>query len=582
MLPLEEFHGERHEERMEAARRRIPLLTEDWNNLQEYDPGMTLVELLSWLTAVQRKSMEEISADSENRLCSLLGVPALHARGARALLEIGPTERPVRLPRGVKWRAGELVFENDSPLLVTRTRLTALRGRGGEDFRPDGAEGRAFPLFGEAPGQGDWFELVFDPPLPDGEAVSLAFDCPPPAGRVRNPVPEDGDFCPLAQIEWRAWGAEGWGAAEMERDDTRGFLFSGLLRLRTAVRGAARLRCVLAGGGYDFPPRAASAAYPALEVEQRDTICRFETVTAGALRAGRGTLNSAEALYGETQCYRRSGKFWRPCAALLTPDGLGGIVRVDAPWDAALGEGEPELLAVSFDGRRPGPADGAGRSGQTLALPEKGVEHEGFAVLVGEGEAFSFWEQTADFYGCGAGDRVCRLEGGRVCFGDGEYGMAPPRGTGNIRVAALALTRGAASNLRPGRIGPPEDGPYAGLRARQLTAAAGGRDEETRGHRRARCAALFTALDRAVTAGDYEALARSAPGLLIEDARVLPNRAFADGKAEPRPGTVTVLVRGAGGDGAAEGYVENIRRRLERRRLAGTRVEVCWRKEERT
>lgn len=570
MLSLEKFSRESHGERMETVRRRIPFLTGAWNNLQEYDPGMTLAELLSWLTSVQRRSMEEVSWESEARFLTLLGVPPKHAQGARALLEVrSPT--PVHLPAGVKWRAGDLVFENAEPAFLPAARLVELRRHDGGCVRADALdEGRVFALLGEVPRPGDWFELVFDAPLPEGESVSLAFSLPLPEGLRRNPVEDAWGFTPLASLRWQGYDGAVEREIAVERDETHALLFSGRLRLRPSG-GVRVLRATLERGAYDLPPKVDAIAFPALAVEQRDTICASELVTAHALRASRGELHSQLALRGETRCYRRRADAWRPCAAALTPEEARGAVRVEVPW-AAEGDG-PELLAVSFDpARLPAPGDGNHCSGQTLALDLPGTEYTGFSLLVGEGEDFFLWDKAEDLYGCGSGDRRYRLDVAerRVLFGDGAHGTVPVRGRGNIRVAAMALTRGAASNLRPGQIDRAEGEGYGELRVRQLGPAAGGRDEESREERRARCARLETELIRAVTAADYESLALCTPGLLLCGARVLPGREQA--------GTITVAVRGAGqaGERMPDGYGENIRRWLDRYRLAGTRVAVCW------
>ncbi len=581
MLPLERFQGETHDQRMEAARRRIPLLTEDWTNLQEYDPGMTLLELFSWLVKVQRQTMEVVSEDSEARFLSLLGAPPLHARGARALLALDAGGTAARLPAGVKFRAGGMVFENRAPVALSGARLTELRTSGGAALAAgDLGEGHALALFGDRPGPGDWFELSFDGPLP--EQVGLAFDLPLSEGVVRTPIPEGAAVYPLARLRWQCWDGAGWWDAAAEEDGTWGLLCSGLVRLRLGAPGADRLRAVLETGGYDLPPRARAVACPAVEVEQRDTLCCRETVTAGDLRAGKGALHSFLALVGRTQCYRRDGESWRPCAARVTPDWAAGMAAVAVDWPPALEDGEPELLAVSWDDDRcPPPADGAGWSGQTLDLPGPGVEYGSAALLVGAGEGFSLWPAAEDLYGCGPEDRAFRLDGtaGRIFFGDGVHGGIPPAGTENLRVAGLALTRGGASNLRPGQIGPPPEGAYAALGVRQLTEARGGRDEETHAARKRRCAGADRAGLRAVTAGDYERLALSTPGLILESVKVLPNCVKESGRVRACPGVVTVVIRGSGGADAAAGYVENVRRRLEPCRLAGTQVRVEWEEE---
>lgn len=578
MLPMERFPQETHAQRMETVRRRVPLLTEDWNDFQPGDPGVTLAELLSWRVGLQRQAMEKVAPASEARLMTLLGVPPRHARGSRALLEPAAPPRPLGLPAGVKWRAGDVVFENPAPLLLPAARLTELRFPSAPAEEP-GSLGpdRSAALFGETPRPGDWFELVFDAPLPAGAALCLALELAPPDGRIRPPVPAGERLVPLADIRWQA-GGDGWQDVAVERDDTHGLLFSGLLRLRVPGGAATRLRATLTEGEFDLPPRLTGVLFPALEVVQRDTLCRTETVSAGALRAGRGVLRGALALEGDAAFYRRRGEDWVPCEAALAPDETAGLARVTVAWTPEGADGAAELLAVTAARDRcPPPADGQGCSGQVWDWETPGLCRENLALLVGRAGRFSLWTPEEDLYGCGPTDRRFTVDpdGGAVGFGDGRMGAIPPKGGQNLRFAALALTAGAAANLRPDQIGGPAGGLYAGLTVRRSTAAQGGRDEESHAARKARCARPPDEPRRAVTAGDFETLARRAPGLLLDGVEVLPGRVLRDGRLRDEPGTVTVLIRGAGG-GRPAGYLENLRRWLEPRRLAGTRVEVNW------
>ena len=63
-LPAPKLDSRTFDELVREARARIPRFTPEWTNLNDSDPGMTLVKLHAWLT--------------ETILFQLNGVPELH------------------------------------------------------------------------------------------------------------------------------------------------------------------------------------------------------------------------------------------------------------------------------------------------------------------------------------------------------------------------------------------------------------------------------------------------------------------------------------------------------------------------
>jgi len=150
-----------------------------------------------------------------------------------------------------------------------------------------------------------------------------------------------------------------------------------------------------------------------------------------------------------------------------------------------------------------------------------------------------------------------------VVFGDGVFGAAPPLGA-EVRVTYRA-GGGQVGNVPAGAIGTIVDAPALarlGAKVTNPVAATGGADRESIAHAVAHAPAVFRSLGRAVTAADYEALARGFKGV---------------GKVRAVPGgwnRVRLLVAPAGGGNVSDVLEVGLIGFLEDKRMLGHVVEV--------
>ncbi len=588
MLELEKLNDQSFDDIVEKAVKSIARFDTDWNNLQAADPGMTLVDLFAWLKAIQHEYMSVIVPESQRRFLALLGIEQRRGCGSATLVELGGTESVLALPAETKWTAGEMVFENPSTAFVQPARLKQVCFSGGgrtcwadpADF--DGTRiFEIFPGMGPEPARepdGEMILILSDPVAP-GTELSLYFDICPDGPR-RTPVGQDEPFTPMADIGWDVWTDRGWQPAEAVRDDTRGFLFPGIVVLRPGTEMAARengfaLRARLLRDDYDLPPRLTAVRVNVVELRQQDTLVRCDCFEAGAPRV----LTSALGISGRRRVFLEDGHGWyetfdfaceqqpeRGCAVLHLPDGCGGRV-----------------LVISFDERAAGKVvlgSGTGFSGQTIPFEQPDVLYDSVQVMVGRktpaGVRYEQWEKCDDFYSSGPESRHFVWDAGEGVFRFGDHirGFMPPKGTDNILLAGLKTCRGRGSAIRAGMItaAQSDDPRINGLRVRQIVPASGGEDPERFEETAARAAGALRSDGRAVTAGDYEAAVRAVPGLIIENCRVLTGFAGADDRR------VTVVVQGAGRarHSPRRAYTENIRRALDRCRLLNTPIQVVW------
>src|SRR5262245_2644678 len=90
------------DELVSEARRLIPHLSPQWTDHNAHDPGITLVELLAWLTELQLFQLDRVSPEMLRGFLRLVGVRPRPAGVATTpvALRLPPSSGPVTLPAG--------------------------------------------------------------------------------------------------------------------------------------------------------------------------------------------------------------------------------------------------------------------------------------------------------------------------------------------------------------------------------------------------------------------------------------------------------------------------------------------------
>ena len=176
------------------------------------------------------------------------------------------------------------------------------------------------------------------------------------------------------------------------------------------------------------------------------------------------------------------------------------------------------------------------------------------------------WDQTPDFYGSGPRDRHYILDNltGEVRVGDGQNGLIPPAGNGNVRMSLYRTGGGTVGNKPAGVITQLKTTvPYVRKVVNHLPAT-GGSEGETTDSLRTRAPRSLRHGDRAVTVKDYEDLALLA-STEVARAKCLPliNVITDDpviGKQKIRNGTVSLIVVPQSAEGKSAPSMELIGR----------------------
>lgn len=220
------------------ARALIPTYAPQWTDHNPSDVGMTLIELFAFLVEGLTYRLNRVPEKNYVAFLNLLGVTRDPATPARAFLTFSAAPgAPVLVPRGTQaqTRASEadppIVFETDEALTVLPTNLKAVLRftktvytNASRDFSAPPAGGELITL---PPGQASMLALGFDSAV--AQEIQLKF-------RLTRPVEIDPvTLLPKVQVAWlysRAGSIpSAWPAIPGVADETAGLTRDGVMRL---------------------------------------------------------------------------------------------------------------------------------------------------------------------------------------------------------------------------------------------------------------------------------------------------------------------------------------------------------------
>jgi predicted phage baseplate assembly protein len=487
------------------AKRRIPGYTPEWTDLNESDPGITLVQLFAWLGEMILYRLNKVPDKNFIEFLKLIGVeltPPAPAKGELSfhLSSPGPTSPPgsppntealvVQVPPGTEVSTiqpdadGPIIFETDEPLCAVGATLQALQSFDGALFKlvdqSNAINGQFFYPFGSAPQPQAAFYLGFDRSFPTNAGPYLLTVHAYTADLIEEGQGLGADLktpTPPVVAVWEYSSASGWQPLNPSSDTTACLTRNGTVTFAGPPNPAA-IQLGLLRNPTDPPlfwiryriDRVPSTGY---EVPPRLEDVLINTITAT------------------------------------------NVVTIT-----------DEILGASD-----------GSPNQSFLLANKPVLRDGFVLEVAEndGNGFQAWAMVDNFAGSSRTDKVFTLNvgTGEIDFGDGEQGKIPGRladpsrpdqDLANIKVANYRWGGGARGNVGAKTVTALQSPiPYVDS-VTNLRPTSGGQDEETLGSAKDRAPRAIRTQSRAVTADDFVFLAKQTPGARIRRAQALPFR----------------------------------------------------------
>ncbi|MFO7835005.1 MAG: putative baseplate assembly protein [Halohasta sp.] len=541
-IEVPELDEAEYEALLEQAKTVIASRSDSWTDFNPHDPGITILELLAWLTETHSYEFDRITDAHRETYLRLLGVSPRPPRPASVRLDLSTDGSTGRLPAGTRLSATDgdrsLQFTTDHATTITDAEVTAVVTDTGEPTprtTANDTDGMSFRAFGDEPTAGDAVALGFNgDPFAAGDCTLFVDfhddDLPDPAGSddglsaVDPPTSEPSAFDPptfepSVDLRWEycrpAPDGDGvtWEPFAVSEDTTTQFYETGFVTLERPDRwrpaawncadtdpfalgsGLVWLRCRLRRGGYEIPPQ-------------------FDSVETNVVAASHRRRHETDLEPVDDASDPRTYRFDHAPV-------LSATVSVD---------GEP-------------------------------------------------WTEVADFDASGPNDRHYVLDraAGELTVGDAERGVRPaPEASVTASYVAGGGPAGNVPRTAVWTVDDPDrrlgDGTLAGVDISPRGPATGGRTAESVADAVDRCRRERRTPHRAVTEDDYATIAKRTPGLRIARTAVrLP-------ESTDTPAVTVVVVPYAPPDvdrpAPSEGFRAAVERQLDRRRLLTDRIEV--------
>ena len=524
------------------ARLRISQSCPEWTEHNVSDPGITLVELFAWMTDLTLYRLNRVPDKLHVALLDLLGIRLTPPSAARTELRFSlaegtaeavriPAQTEVGTPRTTSDEA--IIFQVDEEFVVEPLRPAAyVLSRGNQVTDVGVADGSARPTgpdqpaFANPPRPGDALHLGFEQPL-DRLVLRVSVDASPARGA--GVVPED------PPLRWEVSAGDGtWLEADVLEDLTGGFNY-----------GAGTVELQL-------PPRSGVQSLAGHRMYW--VRCRLDART----KSGRedATYSQAPEVYAITAA---------PAGVLLGASHAAVVTN--------------ELLGVS-DGT---PAQSLPLRAQPVLPLQTGETLEIHDAETGEWHA---WEAQDTLALSGPFDRHFALDlvSGTVELGpairqtDGDwhqYGAIPPKDA-PMRMSRYRHGGGRAGNVAAGALTMLKASVPGIDHVTNPRPAPGGVDAESLDAARPRAGMEIRSRYRAVTAEDYEFLAREATPVVA--------RAVCAAPAAPGDPVLLRLLRRVDPADRPLAYAElvpdeltyrTVGEYLDDRRLIGTELELA-------
>jgi hypothetical protein len=630
MLPRLPLDDRTFDSILQEARRSIPQRLPEWTDENTHDPGMTFLELFSWLSEMQQFYLSRVPERNMHKFLDLLGVSPREASSAEAEVSFGNVREPVVLPRGTKLQAEDQLFETVDAvklLPISIDRIVTRTEREASDRSASNTGGNvAYFAFGREAAADSRLYIAFDREPVVGEILSIHIRLADDSSGKDFPNGKPQGVIPSARVAWKAYGWEeehgaSWLPLRLVEDETLHLSFSGRITFEITApmrpvivhpagdRPRFWISCTLEQPGYELPPRIDRLLLNTVRAKQQDTRSEQQRYDSNG-EPGLGIeADSFLARYGRlrVQVQETDGRWreWRqlPDIGYADAQTLGYIVEresgINGPVTVRFGNGingaiprqgsnnirrihaMEDFSSLCWIGRSNGLPH---QTFQLYDLPCKWKDQLLLQIGIPDADSgqllWEDWEPVEQFDRSGPLDRhyVYNPVTGELKFGNDENGAIPTaHSEPNLCVMVCVLGGGERGNIKPHLLNQwiqPEQNELE-LIADNAGYGVGGAESETLEETLERAQKEWQSPYCAVTNEDYIAIAKNTPGLKVTRVHVIPE--YAPGRGKPTPGAVSVVVVPQGLSDTpmpSLGFLETVANHLDDRRLVTTEVHV--------
>jgi predicted phage baseplate assembly protein len=181
-IPLPDLDDRRWADLADEGRALIALYAPEWTDHNASDPGITLMELFTWIAEMDLYQINRIPDRHARKFLELVGIAENPPKEARAAISVQPKSGTLDLPQGAEFvgldAAGvDTSFRARHAVTAVVAKLTAVQSFDGSAYRDLSGRlqrGEPLSLMG-TPGPGAALYLGFDQALPVGPWITLYF-----------------------------------------------------------------------------------------------------------------------------------------------------------------------------------------------------------------------------------------------------------------------------------------------------------------------------------------------------------------------------------------------------------------------
>ncbi|WP_127582991.1 putative baseplate assembly protein [Paenibacillus koleovorans] len=631
MLPQLNLDDRVYGQMVEEARKAIPAVYPDWTDENTHDPGITFLEMFSWLIEMQQYYLNQVTEKNELKYLKLLGTAPHPASPAVASITCTAVQEETLLPRGTKLLAEHIPFETTETALLLPIQLTKIIVRSHsstQDFTSNNNSTMvSFYAFGSSPAKGNRLYIGLSDRLPQHHPVSLMIQMFEQYPIAASPIDPGDIYYPSGQVTWKYYGAdeqgvEDWHPVQLLDDATYHFSQSGKVKFQVsqpmlpkAIHPEADVErfwlcCEIENGSYEIPPKVDRISLNSVRVSQQSTLSLSE------LRRSDGEpdqtfvldhdLSYSGVVHVQVKDDEGRWSYWTPI------EDWSKCLPESTVYSLELSEKLKQVIVRFGDGRQGLiPPEGANRIrlisvsqdfeprrmiGRSTGLPNQVFKlldgpllQEQLVLQVGRRERntgawlWEDWTQVADFDLSKPWDRHYRVNvhTGEILFSNNENGSVPEAADrDNICLLSLRTGGGEHGNVQAGLITRFEaEDQFPGIRISNDVPAAHGKLAETIEQAKERVLLEMHQPECAVTIADIERIVRSAPGTRVARVKVLPlyRVGMTNYPEQKAPGQMTVVVvpySESQKPVPSAGFLRTIGHHLDRYRLVTTEVHV--------
>ncbi|RMH08426.1 MAG: putative baseplate assembly protein [Nitrospirae bacterium] len=240
-LPTPKLDDRQFQDIVDEAKKRIRLYCPEWTDHNVSDPGVTMIELFAWMTEMILYRLNQVPKLHYIKLMEMLGITLQGPQPARTDVTFwlsGPQSSNIVVPAYTEVASQQtekterpIVFTTDEDLHIRVPKCVRVEWSGGSMQL-----GRLPAVFG---GSGEKYVEIFSSPPATGEALYFGFE----SDLSNHVLRLDLDFESagglgidpnLPPYEWQAWGGAGaahWCKCDVEIDTTQGMNASGRVQI---------------------------------------------------------------------------------------------------------------------------------------------------------------------------------------------------------------------------------------------------------------------------------------------------------------------------------------------------------------